>query len=246
MKCFLMSAGKGERLGQITNKTPKCLIDLGNGFTTMKFWLKVMERAHIRDILINTHHLPDEIIKYIGKQRLDGIRITYTQEEKLLGSAGTLYANKDYIKGEYVFIVAYSDTWIKDFDLRRMINYHKKHGELMTVGLYREKHGGQMVGIAEIKDGRMVSFAEKQKESKGEFAWAGIFIAHPSVVMNHTDIFMRDIASDLLPKLTKPPSRVRAFIINSEVYDIGTPEKLERARGAVRGIGFGALEKEGE
>lgn len=242
MKCFLMSAGKGERLGSLTEKCPKCLIDLGSGFTTMKFWLKVMERSHIKDTLINLHHLPDEIVKYIGKQRLNGVRIAYTNEERLLGSAGTLYSNRDFVKGEWAFVVAYSDTWISDFDLRKMINYHKKHGETMTVGLYRERHGGQMVGIAEVKDGRMVSFAEKQKESKGEFAWAGIFIAHP-VVLNYLDESSKDIAMDLLPKLT---SRVRAFIINSEVYDIGTPEKLERARGAVRGIGFGALEKEGQ
>ena len=88
----------------------------------------------------------------------------------------------------------------------------------------------------------MDSFAEKQKESKGEFAWAGVFIAHP-VVLNYLDESSKDIAMDLLPKLT---SRVRAFIINGDVYDIGTPERLERARRAVSGIGFGAFEKEGE
>ena len=240
MKCFLMCAGKGERLGQLTEKTPKCIIDLGNGNTMLKFWLKMIERAHIKDVLVNLHHLPNEIIGYIGKQGLNSIRVAYTHEEKLLGSAGTLYANRDYVKGEWAFIVAYSDTWLRDFDLRRMINYHKKHGETMTVGLYREKYSNVAAGIAEVKDGRMVSFSEKKADAKGQLAWAGVFVAHP-VVLNYLDETTTDIALHLLPRLT---SRVRAFIINEDVYDIGTPERLERARLVVGGLGLKALEKE--
>ena len=244
MKCFLMSAGKGERLKPLTNSVPKCILDIGNGMTTMKFWLKILDRAHIRDVLINLHHLPNEIVTYVNKHEMDGMRVTYSKEKELLGSAGTLYANMDYIKGEWAFIVAYSDTWIRDFDLRRMINYHKKHGELMTVGLYRENSNEQMVGIAEVQNDKMVNFSEKKKNAKGELAWAGIFIAHPNVVRSYADETTKDIAADLLPKLTKSPSRVRAFIINNDVIDIGTPEKLDRARLVIGGLGFQALDKE--
>ena len=240
MKCCLMSAGRGERLKPLTDRLPKCILDIGNGMTTMKFWLKTLDRAHIRDVLINLHHLPNEIINYVNKHEMNGVRVTFSKEKELLGSAGTLYANRDYIKGEWAFVVAYSDTWIREFDLRRMINYHKKHGETMTVGLYREKEEGRMVGVAEVKDGKMVGFSEKEKNAKGELAWAGVFVAH-TVVLNYLDGTTKDIAANLLPRLT---SRVRAFIINSDVIDIGTPEKLDRARLVVGGLGFQALEKE--
>ena len=186
MKCFLMSAGKGERLKPLTNSVPKCILDIGNGMTTMKFWLKILDRAHIRDVLINLHHLPNEIVTYVNKHEMDGTRVTFSKEKELLGSAGTLYANRDYIKGEWAFVVAYSDTWIRDFDLRRMINYHKKHGETMTVGLYREKYTNVTEGGAELKDGKTASFLGKSQDIKGQYGWAGIFVAHP-VVLNYLD-----------------------------------------------------------
>ena len=66
-------------------------------------------RSHnIRDIAINLHHLPDNVSGYFGNGEALGVRLTYSREETILGTAGGIKALQHFLKGE-PFIVMNGD-----------------------------------------------------------------------------------------------------------------------------------------
>lgn len=63
-----------------------------------------MGQAGITEVLINLHHFPEQVKDYV--QTIDtSIQVHYFMEKTLLGSAGTLLANYDFVKNEKVFLL---------------------------------------------------------------------------------------------------------------------------------------------
>lgn len=236
MKVFLFCAGKGERLGEVTKTKPKCLISIG-GRPILQRWLDSFKDWHVSDILINVHHCSDAVMDYIRDADIGSLRISISKEKELLGTAKTLYQNKRFVKGEHCFAIVYSDVWTT-FDIRKMLNYHKKRSYMVTMALYAPK-SLEGKGVAIIKEGMVVGFEEKPKNPKSKFVWSGILIAHPSI-FNLLEPGMTDIARDLLPKIAEL-GKVNAFYVNDPLVDIGTPEGLKEANEIVGSIGLKAL-----
>ena len=237
MKTMFMAAGKGERLGKITQEIPKCLVSIG-GVPLLNRWFDKFNEWKFSDILINICHKQDKILEHLKTTDWDGIRISIFREETPLGTAKTMFINRKFVKGEYYFGVVYADVWTT-FDLRKMITFHKRRPSVVTLGLHIPKtYEGK--GIAVIRDGIVVGFEEKpQNNQKSKFVWAGIMIAHPSIFSCMTE-GMKDIATDLLPKLAQT-GKMSAFFINDPLIDIGTPESLKEADELAKGLGFKSL-----
>ena len=91
MKAFLLSAGLGTRLRPLTNKTPKCLLPVGES-SLLSIWLDLLARHGVREVLINSHHAAQKMEQFVSKYR-GAVKITLTYEKTLLGSAGTIREN---------------------------------------------------------------------------------------------------------------------------------------------------------
>ena len=64
-KAMILAAGFGKRLNPLTNSCPKPLIKIGNE-TLLSNTIKFLEEFGIKQIVINTHYLGDQIKKYIN------------------------------------------------------------------------------------------------------------------------------------------------------------------------------------
>ncbi len=101
MKAFLLAAGLGTRMRPLTDQTPKCLLTIG-GIAMVDIWLDAMLRAGVSDVLVNLHHLADQVEAHVARRRRPpAVRLSY--EPALLGSAGTLAANRDFVASEEFF-----------------------------------------------------------------------------------------------------------------------------------------------
>lgn len=60
MKAFLLAAGLGSRLRPITDRIPKCLVPIGRQ-PLLQVWLELLAQHGVREVLINTHHLPEQV-----------------------------------------------------------------------------------------------------------------------------------------------------------------------------------------
>ena len=66
MKALLLSAGTGSRLRPLTLKTPKCLVSINNK-PLLQYWLEQLEKIGVKEFIINTHYLHDQVQDFIKK-----------------------------------------------------------------------------------------------------------------------------------------------------------------------------------
>ena len=87
MKAFILAAGKGERLGSLTETVPKPMLELA-GKPILEYNILMCKKAGVHDIFINLHYLPNKISDYFGDGKKFGVNIQYNYENELLGTAG--------------------------------------------------------------------------------------------------------------------------------------------------------------
>ncbi len=129
MKAFLLAAGVGSRLRPLTDTTPKCMLPI-DGRPLLGIWLDAFDRAGVDEVLVNLHHLPDVVSSYLAARCGPPVVRSYFEPE-LLGSAGTLIANRPWVEGEEFFLACYADN-LTDFDLRSLVHAHREHGAIAT------------------------------------------------------------------------------------------------------------------
>jgi mannose-1-phosphate guanylyltransferase len=224
MKAFLLAAGLGTRLRPITDSTPKCLLPI-DGRPLLDIWLDALLRAGVTEVLLNAHHLADQVEAHVAA-RIGAPAVRLVIEPELLGSAGTLRANRDFVVDEDMFLAINADN-LTDFDLSVLIDMHRSCGAVATLSLFRAPDPTQ-VGVVEVNADLVVGFEEKPAHPHGDLANAGMYAFAPAVIEEITGPDPRDIGFDLLPKLI---GRARAVALNGSYFiDIGTSEALRRAR----------------
>lgn len=117
MRALLLAAGLGLRLRPLTLVTPKPLLRVG-GATLLERHLARLAAFGVRDLVINVHHLREQILHFVGRGEAWGLRVAFSEEPLLLNTGGGL-AQALPLLGEQPFIVVSSDVWT-DFDLAEL------------------------------------------------------------------------------------------------------------------------------
>ena len=223
MKAFLLAAGLGTRLKPITNEMPKCLVHI-NGRPLLEWWIDLLRKHNVSEVLINLHHLPEKVVEFLSRNS-NHIKFNYYYEEKLLGSAGTLRMNKDFVKGEKEFFILYADN-LTNIDLTEFKNFHNSHSFPFSMALFHSQNP-KACGIAELDaESLIIDFEEKPKEPKSDLASAGIFISSPDILELIPNNNLTDIGYDLIPKLV---GKMKGWITGDYLLDIGTHQNLKKA-----------------
>ncbi len=230
MKCFLLAAGVGSRLRPLTDTTPKCLLPI-NGKPLLHTWLERLQQCGIQDVLINTHWLREQVEGCVRQHGMDGLKVSLFHEPTLLGSAGTLLANKHWIEDDEPFLIIYSDN-LTDVDLGRMVSYHRSHGLPFTLGVFHAENPEQCGIVAAGNDGLVTGFVEKPEHPKSNLAAAGVYVADRRLF----DLFPPhdlaaygplDLGYHVLPGLV---GQMVIFRIDGFFMDIGTVQSYEMAQ----------------
>jgi mannose-1-phosphate guanylyltransferase len=224
VKAFLLGAGLGTRLRPLTDTTPKCMLPI-DGQPLIDIWLDALERAGVDEVLVNLHYLPEAVRAHVEtRSRPPAVRTFF--EPELLGSAGTLMANRDWVAGEEMFLVCYADN-LTDFDLGLLVEAQRRGGALATLALFRTDQPSAC-GIVELgRDGTIIGFEEKPAHPASNLANAGIYAFHPSVIDEVQGPPPRDIGFHLLPHLV---GRARGLTVEGYLRDIGTIDAYQKAQ----------------
>lgn len=224
MKAFLLAAGLGSRLRPLTNDIPKCLIPI-KGKPLLEYWIGLMEKHGITEVLISVHHLADKVKNFIGNYESQSVTFQFYEESELLGSGGSLRENKDFVSGEENFFILYADN-LTNINLTELLEYHKLKEQPFTMALNRVENPYRC-GIAELdENGIVTSFVEKPKNPISNLANAGVYIAKPAILEMLPTTKITDIGYDLLPQLI---GKMAGWETKDYLIDIGTFENLNRA-----------------
>ena len=222
MKAFLLAAGVGSRLRPITDTTPKCMLPVG-GRPLLGIWLDAFDEAGVDEVLVNLHHLPDVVRSYLA-ERTGSPRVLTTHEPELLGSAGTLAVNKEWVAGEDFFLACNADN-LTDFDLRSLIKVQREHGATATLGVFRSPNPSAGGVVEADEAGLIVGFTEKPENPVSDLVNAGLYAFQPSL-LDEIGQPPKDIGYDLLPGLV---GRARIVLVGGYFRDIGTPDAYRLA-----------------
>jgi mannose-1-phosphate guanylyltransferase len=224
MKAFLLAAGVGSRLRPLTDEIPKCMVEI-DGRPLLDIWLDAFERAGVDEVHVNLHHLADIVSRHLAT-RSGPPRVSTSFEPTLLGSAGTLLSNRDWIADEAMFLACNADN-LTDFDLRKLVEAHEAGGVAATLTVFRSirPSAGGVVELDETR--RVVGFVEKPRRPRSNLVNAGMYAFSPSVLDHIGGGPPRDIGYDLLPRLI---GSARGVIVDAYFRDIGTPDAYRQAQ----------------
>lgn len=169
MKAFILAAGLGTRLKDLTKDLPKPLLKV-KGKSLIEWNILKLKRAGFEHIIINTHYLGDLIEDHIGNGEKFNLKISYSREEEILGTGGALIKAKDLI-GIDTFLILSGDLWT-DYPFSRLINYDsKKKAHLILLKKGKEKEADMNLKNDYI-------FVDKNSK---ELTYSGIGLINPKI-----------------------------------------------------------------
>jgi mannose-1-phosphate guanylyltransferase len=230
MKAFLLAAGAGTRLRPLTEELPKCLLPI-QGVPLLHIWLESCRAAGIDEVLINVHAHADKIRNFISANGYYNM-VRIAEERDLLGSAGTLVANSEFVASEKEFFILYGDV-LTDVNMSDMLAYHHRSGAPTTLAIHQVDEPTKC-GIV-VTDPRDViqQFVEKPKQPASNWAFSGLMITRPDVIQFVPPQRPADIGFHLLPKLV---GNMNAYRLKAFLLDIGTLNSYRAAQDSWPGL----------
>jgi mannose-1-phosphate guanylyltransferase len=191
----------------------------------LAIWLHICREAGIDEVLINLHAHAEAVRQFV-RQRDPDVKIHIVEEPSLLGSAGTLRANRSWVAGDECFWIFYADV-LNRADLDGMARLHQRRRPVATLGVYEVPDPARCGIVSTRPDGVVDQFIEKPQQPVGNVAFAGLMIGTAAFLdaIPHHD--PADIGFHVLPRLA---GQMVAFPIDDYLIDIGTMENYQRAQ----------------
>jgi NDP-sugar pyrophosphorylase family protein len=228
MKAIVLAAGKGERLKGILNNIPKPMAEIG-GKPILQHNIEWLKKFGVNDIYVNLHHLPDCIKGHFGDGRGLDVKITYSHEQQLLGTAGAVKKiAREFWNGknDEPFLVIYGDNLVSDFDLARIMAFHRQKQGIGMVCLCRKPEEVLKSGVALLdEDDRIVKFIEKPSAGQiiSDLVNTGIYVFEPRVLGYITGDCCCDFGKDVFEKVINAHEKLFGLVLNARLFAIDTP-----------------------
>jgi mannose-1-phosphate guanylyltransferase len=226
MRALLLAAGIGSRLRPLTDTTPKCLVSV-HGRPLLDYWLDLVFEGGIERVLLNTHWLAPQVNDHVAASHWAS-RIDLVHEDTLLGTGGTVLANRAWFQNR-AFLLAHADN-LTDFDVAGFIQAHQRRpkGHVVTMLGFRTDDPSSC-GILELdQQNTVLAFHEKVQNPPGNLANGAVYIFEPEVVEAIARLGkpVVDLSTEIIPSFLG-----RILCVETDGYhrDIGTKESLRRA-----------------
>jgi len=229
MKMFILAAGLGTRLRALGLNVPKVMAPIG-GKPLLEHHIELFRRQGFTDFIVNLHYLPETITEHFGDGRRFGVTVTYSHEPELLGTAGAVKKVATTLQDE-TFIVLYGDNLVR-VELADLIAFHRTRRAEATVALMESPEPWTGGVVETDATGRVLRFVEKppREQITTNLINAGILVLEPSVLDLIPAGQFHDFGKDVMPRMLHEGRPVFAMKPAAYIQDIGTPDRLAKAR----------------
>jgi mannose-1-phosphate guanylyltransferase len=246
MKAFILAAGKGTRLRPFTDALPKPLIPVLNR-PVMANIISLCKEHGFTDFIANLCYKGEQIEQAFGDGSSHGVNLHYSWEEQLLGTAGGVGRQADFLR-DGTFVIVSGDV-VTDIDLSQMLAFHRSRGALITMAVKEVEDPSRFGIVVTEETGRILSFQEKPApgKEKSRLANTGIYILEPEALdyIPAGEVF--DFGHDLFPKLLAMAAPIYAMRTDAYWSDVGTlPQYLSTHWDLLEQPGFYKRERIGK
>jgi len=215
MKAMILSAGKGARMGSLTQNIPKPLLKIGNQ-TLLEIQLNKLIQAGISQFLINVSYLSDQIIEFVSNKykNSSNLEIQFSEEDQPLETAGGIVNALEFFD-DSPFLVTNADIFT-DFDYSQLLK-HKLSGNVSAFLILVPNPEFKMVGDYGLV-GNKLSFTK-------DFTYSGIGLFRKEMFQRFKKgekIKLKSILDDYILN-----NKIDGSLYHGYWSDIGTTERLE-------------------
>ncbi len=226
MKGFILAAGEGTRLYPLTLEIPKPLLPVGK-IPVITYLVDLYLKYGVNDIKINIQqkHLEDFYkwkATYFPREKIE-----FIVEPKPSGTFTPIAKKLDPKWFSRAIVVSNGDE-LKELNLKKMIDFHKKKKALVTIGLVKVKDPGAY-GSVKVKNDKIIEFSEKTEKPLSSYINSGLYIMNPGIrkYFKKGATFSM-LETDLFPKLAKE-RKLFGYKWKGKWQDVGTWKRWEEA-----------------
>jgi mannose-1-phosphate guanylyltransferase/mannose-1-phosphate guanylyltransferase/phosphomannomutase len=238
MRAMILAAGLGTRLRPITYGMPKPMVPVLNR-PVMEHIARLLARHGFAEAIANLHWFPETIEGHFGDGSALGVDLTYSREERLLGTSGGVRNAAGFLGDSFLVI---SGDALTDLDLAAMRQFHESHDGIATLATKRVADTSQFGVAITGADGRIQGFQEKPDpaEALSDLANCGIYMFRAEIF----DFFpapgaskaagpddpagFADWAMDVFPALLEGDVPFYSHEIDAYWNDIGNLDELRQ------------------
>lgn len=225
---MLLAAGFGTRLRPITDSLPKCMVTVA-GKPVLQWNIEFLRSQGIVDLVINLHRHPQAVVDYFQDGASLGVRLNYSYEPELMGTAGAVWAARHFFLQDR-FIVLYADNLI-NCNLKALQSVHLSNNSALTMALFWRQEVSAS-GVVQLNDqGEIVAFKEKPGKDEMLSHWvnAGLFLCEAGLLLQYIPPGRpSDFGHDVLPALLRAGERMHGYTMGpaETLHWIDTPRDL--------------------
>ena len=230
MKAMVLCAGYGTRLGDLTREIPKPMLPLGDR-PMLEYILCHLKRHGFDQIAVNLHFMPEVIQDHFSDGARWGLRLSYSYEPELLGTAGGVKNMGSFFQGSEPFIAQYGDV-VTNQDFTAMLRFHQERKALATLLVHQRAKSNSLVTVA--ADGRIERFLERPTDAQrggiaGGWVFSGIVVCQPELLETIPPKTFCDFPRDVfIPQAAT--GRLFAYPLTGLRTAVDSPERLAEAR----------------
>jgi NDP-sugar pyrophosphorylase family protein len=220
LPALVLTAGFGTRLDPLTRLVAKPAVPLGSR-TLIEHALNWLRREGVEDVVLNLHFRPETITAVVGDGRHLGMRVRYSWEQPILGSAGGPRHALPLLDAA-TFLIVNGDT-LCDVALGAMIEAHGRTRADVTMAVVKNPSPDHYNGIISDGEGRVRAFVPKG-HAAGSWHYVGIQVVNASVFAPLADGVVAETVAGLYRDMVAHGSgRIHVWPVTSPFLDVGTP-----------------------
>ena len=226
LRALVLTAGLGTRLRPLTSVRAKAAIPV-NGEPLARRVVAWLAASGIRDQVLNLHHKPESIASVMGDGSDLGVRVRYSWENPVLGSAGgPRHALPLLLDGGLErFLLINGDT-LTTVSIPAVVEAHAGSGARVTMAVIPNPRPDKYGGVLVSDDGRVTGFTYRGSTERS-YHFIGVQVVSNSTFEGLPDGVPAESVGSLYPRLmAERPGSIRAFVSDAAFRDIGTPADL--------------------
>ena len=226
---MVLAAGAGTRLRPLTYETPKPMVPVVNR-PVLHHVLDNLQRHGVAETVINLHTRPELIRRYCSDGSRWGMKIRYSREADLLGTAGAVKKMEKVFRDCAFFVL--SGDGLSDIHLTDLLHFHKTRKALATIVLKPMDHRFDY-GVVLTKANRQVrKFVEKPSWSEvfSNEVNTGIYLLEPEVLRYIPKNRPYDFGNELWPALVKKGLPIYGYTMSGYWCDVGNLSEYRKSQ----------------
>ena len=216
----VLAAGLATRLRPLSLVRAKAAIPVA-GRPLAGLIIERLKAAGVSEIVVNLHYLPHTITSQLGDGRHLGVRLRYSWEGVVLGSAGGPKRAAPLVDGP-TFLLVNGDT-LASVDIGQLVASHRASGALVTMAVMPNEEPHKYGGLATTPDGAMTGIVKRGDTTPSQH-FVGIQVVEAEAFRAvPPDVPWESLAALYPALIAAKPGSVRTCMVAAEFHDIGTP-----------------------